>query len=180
MPLSRGTRPQPFPGPAGLRDAPLSRRPAGVPGLVHEDFAMNTTVAPPLADGLLARRARLGAGPGAAAEARARIRDAIADWGLPVDAGDALLLTSELVANAVVHGGGGAVTLSVRVAGGRLRVDVHDTSGDLPAPAGDPGAGAVSGRGLMLVEALAEEWGSYRCPGGKAVFFTLAPSGDAR
>ncbi len=137
---------------------------------------MNTTVAPPLAARLLARRARLGAGPGAAAEARGRVRDAIADWGLPVDVGDALLLTSELVANAVVHGGGGAVTLSVSAAGGRLRVDVYDTSPDLPASGGSPGTDAVSGRGLMLVEALASRWGSHRCPGGKVVFFILGPA----
>jgi anti-sigma regulatory factor (Ser/Thr protein kinase) len=140
---------------------------------------MDTTVAPPLAGELLARRARLPAGAAAAGEARGLVRDAIRAWGLLVDVGDALLLTSELVANGVLHGGG-AVTLSVRVSGGRLRVEVYDTSGDLPVPGGDPGGGAVSGRGLLLVETLASEWGSYRCPGGKAVFFTLAPPVDAR
>lgn len=136
---------------------------------------MSTATAPPLVRELPTRRVRLPAGPAAAAEARRQVRDAVGDWRVPVDVDVAQLLTSELVANAVVHGGGGAVTLSVRASGGRLRVDVYDTSPDLPAAAANPGADAVSGRGLLLVETLAAGWGSYRCPAGKAVFFTLGP-----
>ena len=34
---------------------------------------------------------------------------------------------------------------------------------------------AETGRGLMLVDSLSDEWGSFRTPAGKAVYFTLAP-----
>ena len=58
-----------------------------------------------------------------------------------------------------------------------LRVDVHDGSGDLPML--DTGlideglAEAETGRGLLLVTSLSAEWGFYRTPAGKAVYFTL-------
>jgi hypothetical protein len=35
-------------------------------------------------------------------------------------------------------------------------------------------ADAETGRGLLLVETLSDEWGCYRTPAGKAVYFTLA------
>jgi hypothetical protein len=50
---------------------------------------------------------------------------------------------------------------------------VHDTSRSLPAVAEVP-ADAETGRGLLLVETLSDEWGFYRTPAGKAVYFTLA------
>ena len=59
---------------------------------------------------------------------------------------------------------------------GRLRVDVHDTSRSLPAVAEVP-ADAETGRGLLLVETLSDEWGFYRTPAGKAVYFTLGYQG---
>jgi hypothetical protein len=54
----------------------------------------------------------------------------------------------------------------------QLRVDVHDTSRSLPVLADAP-ADAETGRGLVLVATLSAEWGFYRTPGGKAVYFTL-------
>jgi anti-sigma regulatory factor (Ser/Thr protein kinase) len=121
-------------------------------------------------------RVRLATGPAAAAEARRRVRDAIWSWQVPVDLDAALLLTSELVTNAVRHEGGQraqAVVLAIACSRGRLRVDVHDTSRSLPAVAEVP-ADAETGRGLLLVETLSDEWGFYRTPAGKAVYFTLA------
>ena len=56
---------------------------------------------------------------------------------------------------------------------GQLRVDVHDTSCSLPVLVDAP-ADAETGRGLMLVATLSAEWGVYRTPAGKAVYFTLA------
>ena len=50
---------------------------------------------------------------------------------------------------------------------------MHDTSRSLPAVAEVP-ADAETGRGLFLVETLSDEWGFYRTPAGKAVYFTLA------
>ena len=63
--------------------------------------------------------------------------------------------------------------LAIASSRGRLRVDVHDTSRSLPAVAEVP-ADAETGRGLLLVETLSDEWGFYRTPAGKAVYFTLA------
>jgi anti-sigma regulatory factor (Ser/Thr protein kinase) len=116
---------------------------------------------------------RLATGPAAAAEARRRVRFAIRSWRVPVDLDAALLLTSELVTNAVRHEAAQAVVLAIACSRGRLRVDVHDTSRCLPAVAEVP-ADAETGRGLLLVETLSDEWGCYRTPAGKAVYFTLA------
>ena len=55
---------------------------------------------------------------------------------------------------------------------------MHDTSRSLPAVAEVP-ADAETGRGLLLVETLSDEWGFYRTPAGKAVYFTLAFEPDA-
>jgi anti-sigma regulatory factor (Ser/Thr protein kinase) len=122
-------------------------------------------------------RVRLATGPAAAAEARRRVRDAIASWQVPVDQDAAVLLTSELVTNAVRHEAGQAVMLVITCAGGQLRVDVHDTSRSLPAVADVP-ADAETGRGLLLVETLSDEWGFYRTAAGKAVYFTLVFGAD--
>jgi len=125
-------------------------------------------------------RVRLATGPTAPAEARRRVRDAIRSWQVPVDLDAALLLTSELVTNAVRHEAGQgiqAVVLAIASSRGRLRVDVHDTSRSLPAVAEVP-ADAETGRGLLLVETLSDEWGFYRTPAGKAVYFTLASEAD--
>jgi anti-sigma regulatory factor (Ser/Thr protein kinase) len=121
-------------------------------------------------------RVRLATGPAAPAEARRRVRDAIRSWQVPVDLDAALLLTSELVTNAIRHEAGQgaqAVMLAIASSRGRLRVDVHDTSWSVPAVAEVP-ADAETGRGLLLVETLSDEWGFYRTPAGKAVYFTLA------
>ena len=111
----------------------------------------------------------------AAASARAVIEDVIRAWRVPVDADVAVLLTSELVTNAVTHGTketGEFVLLTVACDAAVLRVDVHDASGDLPVLDIAP-ADAETGRGLLLVTSLSAEWGSYATPDGKAVYFTL-------
>lgn len=118
-------------------------------------------------------RVSLAAGPPAAAEARGQVRAAICTWDVPVDPNIAVLLTSELVTNAIRHETGGTVVLAITCSGEQLRVDVHDTSRTLPMPV-DATADAETGRGLMLVNSLSDEWGSYRTPGGKAVYFALA------
>lgn len=130
-------------------------------------------MAPPRLTVLHHRRIRLAADPRAVAEARKQLRVTIAVWDVPVDCETAELLVSELVTNAVTHDGAGAVIMAVRVARGRLRVDVHDSSAALPEPRNDPALDAEDGRGLLLVDTLADEWGFYRTPGGKAVYFAL-------
>jgi anti-sigma regulatory factor (Ser/Thr protein kinase) len=131
------------------------------------------TMAPTRPTELQSRGIRLAAGPAAAAEARSQVLAAIRSWDVPVDPDAAVLLTSELVTNAIQHAGGQNVVLVITCSCGRLRVDVHDTSRSLPAVAEAP-ADAETGRGLVLVATLSAEWGHYRTPAGKAVYFTLA------
>jgi anti-sigma regulatory factor (Ser/Thr protein kinase) len=118
-------------------------------------------------------RVRLTAGPAAAREARRQVRAAICAWDIPVDPDVAILLTSELVTNAIGHEVTGIVTLAITCSCDQLRVDVHDTSRMLPMLVDAP-VDAEAGRGLMLVSTLSDEWGFYRTPAGKAVYFTLA------
>ena len=118
-------------------------------------------------------RIRLTASPVAAGEARDRVRAAIRAWDIPVEEDIAVLLTSELVTNAISHEAGTTIMLSVTSSFGQLRVDVHDTSRTWPVLM-DASADAEAGRGLMLVATFSATWGIYRTPAGKAVYFTLA------
>jgi PAS domain S-box-containing protein len=85
-----------------------------------------------------------------------------------------VLLTSELVTNAVRHGRTGTVKLRLLGFQDRVTVEVTDRSTREPrsrrATANDE-----SGRGLMLVEALAQAWGTRPTSGGKTVWFTVVP-----
>jgi anti-sigma regulatory factor (Ser/Thr protein kinase) len=119
------------------------------------------------------RRISLTSRPAAAAAARSQVQAAIDAWNIPVDPAVAVLLTSELVTNAIKHGPGGAVVLVITRTCGQLRVDVHDTSCSAPVPVDAP-ADAEAGRGLILVASLSADWGYYRTRTGKAVYFTLA------
>ncbi len=125
------------------------------------------------------RRISLTAGPAAAAEARSHIRATINAWQVPIDPHVAVLLASELVTNAIMHEADDneTVLLIITWAGGQMRVEVHDTSRSAPVLTDTP-ADAETGRGLMLVATLSTDWGFYRTPAGKAVYFTLAPQDD--
>ncbi|MCX5209888.1 ATP-binding protein [Kitasatospora sp. NBC_00240] len=134
---------------------------------------------------------------------RVAVTKQLAEWGWAVDTEttqNAALLVAELAANAVVHGRVPGRDFRVRLSmaeppaaeGGAagpatLRVEVADSRGDrLPAPrtvtdtdaAGvGPDSGAESGRGLVLVDALASRWGSVpRPPSGKTVWAELHPT----
>jgi anti-sigma regulatory factor (Ser/Thr protein kinase) len=136
--------------------------------------AMATTTLPAE---LRMRRVRLATGPAAPARARSQVRTAIRNWEVPVDPYVAALLTSELVTNAIRHERGGTVMLAINCSQDQLRVDVHDSSGDIPVVL-DTAGEAEAGRGLMLVATLSDEWGFYRTPAGKAVYFTLSSQPD--
>ena len=123
--------------------------------------------------GLRVRHVPLTTGLPAVAEARAQVREIVRAWQVPVDAYVAALLTSELVTNAVRNEANPTVMLDVTCSSARLRVDIRDTSRAMPAPAEVP-ADAETGRGLIIVGALADEWGFYATPDGKAVYFALA------
>ena len=83
------------------------------------------------------------------------------------------VLTSEVVTNAINHGGDDIV-LRASLEPGEARVEVLDTSPRVPR-LGSADLDAESGRGLLLLEALSRAWGVRRLPGepGKAVWFTL-------
>ena len=122
---------------------------------------------------LHSRRFRLSAGPAAAAEARDRVRAAIRTWDVPVDPDVAVLLTSELVTNAIKHEAGQTITLFITCTYGHLRVDVHDTSRFFPRLLDATGEEEL-GRGLQLVDTLADKWGCDLTADGKAVYFRLS------
>jgi Histidine kinase-like ATPase domain len=136
------------------------------------------TMAPTRPPELYLRRIRLTTGPTAAAQARRHVLAAVRAWDIPVDPDAAVLLTSELVTNAIRNEPGQTVTLALSCSRDQLRVDVHDTSPFLPVQVDAP-ADAEAGRGLMLVATLSAEWGFYRTPAGKAVYFALAFESDA-
>jgi two-component sensor histidine kinase len=80
-----------------------------------------------------------------------------------------VLVVSELTANAIVHAGG-ALYLQVCHNDGHVRVEVADASPRLPGPVK---VNLTSGRGLLMVEALARAWGSEPRSWGKVVWAEL-------
>ena len=87
------------------------------------------------------------------------------------------LLTSEVVTNAVVHGGA-PVSVDVACTDDRVEVRVSDTGPASPLRR-EAGPTATSGRGMALLDTLAERWGVDRATRpavGKTVWFLLAPA----
>ncbi|ROQ66799.1 histidine kinase-like protein [Streptomyces sp. 840.1] len=81
-------------------------------------------------------------------------------WGLPSES--AAHIVAELAANATVHGRVPGRDFQLRLTVGadeRLRIEVTDTRGDRLPVAAVPDRLAESGRGLLIVEALADRWG---------------------
>ena len=112
--------------------------------------------------------------PASAAVARRAVRALLADHGCDADA--AQLLVSELVANAARHAPDHDVLLRATLVGGLLRVEVQDAGPTLPPLPDVPPADSESGRGLRLVDALADRWGAEPVPGGKRLWFELTPA----
>jgi anti-sigma regulatory factor (Ser/Thr protein kinase) len=108
----------------------------------------------------------------AAEAARNEVRAAVRAWDVPVDPSVAVLLTGELVANAVRHETCGAIELVVSCALGQLQVDVYDTSPAAALQVNAP-AGPETGAGLALLASLSSSWGYCRTPTGRAGYFTV-------
>ena len=132
------------------------------------------------ATGALVRRVRLPNDRRTPAAARALVRSVLEETGLDALVNEALLLTTELSTNAVVHAG---TELDMEVAAdpGGLTVTVTDFA---PGPVEELAVGprndkseigevAERGRGLLLVDHFASRWGTVHEGTGKGVWFRL-------
>ncbi|MET9256460.1 ATP-binding protein [Streptomyces sp. NPDC048182] len=88
---------------------------------------------------------------------------------------DVLLTVSELVTNAHVHARSSA-QMVMTWDNQCLHLAVHDRSTDLPAPR-PPSPDRLGGRGMMLIDALADSWEARPCPHGKTVTACFHPPG---
>jgi anti-sigma regulatory factor (Ser/Thr protein kinase) len=109
-------------------------------------------------------------------EARAFVAKALGDLHPGLD--NAVLLTSELVTNAVVHStsrcSGGTVTITIEDSSGGVRIEVADAGSDLSSPIVRTDVYASDGHGLFLVQMLSDKWGYLRNDSGTTVWFWLA------
>ena len=115
----------------------------------------------------------LRATPSAPAKAREAVREVLISWGFTDLCDTAMLLSSELVTNAVRHAGTRFEIVLERLDIGGIRVAVSDAAaGDWPSVkyAADDDEG---GRGMWLVDRLAHSWGTTSGRGGKTVWFEL-------
>ncbi|WP_165989836.1 SpoIIE family protein phosphatase [Streptomyces sp. YIM 98790] len=111
------------------------------------------------------------------ATARGFVRDTLQGWGLDDLIDDAVVLTSELVTNAVIHAGTSAEVHCLRDAKG-VRIEVADRHPERGLPVADAVRGYVDtdsegGRGLMLCAALSSRWGVEYTAVDKRVWFRL-------
>ncbi|MEU9361503.1 SpoIIE family protein phosphatase [Streptomyces sp. NPDC048301] len=118
--------------------------------------------------------------PEQVAAARRQLRELLHDWADSEQVDSAELMVSEMATNVLVHTDGDAL-LVAEVTGEagerRLRVEVADTSDELPHKR-RPGEMASSGRGLVLMEMLADTWGVDPRGEGKSIWFELYESAD--
>jgi len=114
--------------------------------------------------------------PGASSQVgRARLFVGDVLDGCPV-ADDAVLLTSELVTNAIAHtasGRGGKVIVTVYRADTRVRIDVKDDGSDQTPVVQQADEDRESGFGLGLVDLMADRWGHWGGRRGRIVWFML-------
>ncbi len=122
--------------------------------------------------------------PARIATARQHLRDLLHDWPDEEQRDAAVLLLSELLTNVLVHTDADAL-LVAEIAGEpgerAIRVEVTDNGDDLPHKR-RPGEMASSGRGLVLIELLADAWGVAPRGTGKSIWYELyesTPPADA-
>ncbi|MER5949933.1 SpoIIE family protein phosphatase [Streptomyces sp. NPDC001904] len=113
------------------------------------------------------------------ADARIEFQGLLHDWTRPEQVDTVLLLVSELLGNVLVHTEQ-AATLRADISGARgarrLRVEVTDRSDDVPHRRA-PGELSSSGRGLLLLDLLAQRWNIRPEPEGKTVWFEVDEDG---
>ncbi|MEP9362065.1 ATP-binding protein [Nocardioides sp. CN2-186] len=128
---------------------------------------------------------RLAGDPRAAKAGRGFLREVLHEWSIDGDSAEtAELCLSELVTNAVIHAGTSS-ELTITFAEAALTVVVSDLGGSAgqdqavaPHPSDDDDPLRVFGRGLVLVDALADSWGSEADVTGTTSWFTLALDED--
>lgn len=117
-------------------------------------------------------RIPLPAGTMAVPAARRHVTEVLTGWGVPeLVRENAELVVSELVGNAVEHGGG-TPALVLSLCDDVLRVDVVDPDPEQPVMR-SPAAGDDRHRGLLIVAALSSDWGTDRTGAGKSVWAEL-------
>ncbi|MFD3487338.1 ATP-binding protein [Streptomyces sp. NPDC058665] len=117
--------------------------------------------------------------PESVGQARSFTSEALADWGLPDRAEDVRLCVSELATNALVHGTAPGHGFLVKLDADEdvVRLEVHDSRRQHPEARQAAGTD-TSGRGLILVNALADGWGvEDRTPVGKIVWSCFKATG---
>lgn len=117
--------------------------------------------------------------PESVGQARSFTSEALADWGLPDRAEEIRLCVSELATNALVHGTvpGHGFLVKLNADEDVVRLEVHDSRRQHPEARQAAGTD-TSGRGLILVNALADGWGvEDRAPVGKIVWSCFKATG---
>lgn len=99
------------------------------------------------------------------------MRDVLRQWHLGALETEASLLVTELCSNSVLHTRSGYV-VALSLDGDKLRIGVRDAS-KYPPVAKRRTRQAMTGRGLVLIEAYADEWGVDRHEDGKTVWVEL-------
>ena len=111
----------------------------------------------------------LGVHPSHVGLARRLVTARLVDWQINGETGEyAVLLVSELVTNAMRHGGA-PIRLVADITASGLRVEVYDGNSDAFPAIRDIRPDAPGGRGLRLVDALADRWGTERGGRGRQV-----------
>jgi anti-sigma regulatory factor (Ser/Thr protein kinase) len=154
----------------------------------HGPSTLRTLVSTVRADGRPTRQVRLAALPSAVPWARRVVRHMLHEWQLESMADSVAILVSELVTNAVDASAGLAegddgklpmIGLGIRLTPADLVLEVWDASPLRPVPQ-DPDIASDHGRGLLLIDALADSWGHRAADGGKIVWCAVAiPQGAA-
>ena len=117
--------------------------------------------------------------PASASRARRLVRAALNTWTLGDLIDDGTLIISELVGNAVRHSGCRLVRVSVRLSDqDRVRLAVTDKCLQ-PPTAQTPCCDDKSGRGLVMVDAMADRWGTEHRAWGKIVWAELRTKGTS-
>lgn len=115
----------------------------------------------------------LPAEPVSAGRARRFVIAALLGWGRSAVTDATVLLTSEVVTNALLHSGTASIRLRLVLLDDAVRIEVDDDSAVAPR-ARTFGPESGTGRGLALVEAAARSWGSIPTAHGKTVWFEVA------